>query len=186
MFGNQENSLWVESFRPNTLDGYVGNEHIIEKVKVYIENGDVPQLLFYGGAGTGKTTLAKIIANNVDADVMYINASDENNIENMISGFNTVFCISYQHQLPRYKNVIPIQDHNFINELQNIDIVFLNINYDNSIFQFIPQLTRKCAPVIFLNNSLVLSTEYIDLFRRIRYEQITILDDYQIWKIIRK
>jgi replication factor C small subunit len=38
-------------------------------------------LLFYGGAGTGKTTLAKIIANNVDADVMYINASDENNIE---------------------------------------------------------------------------------------------------------
>jgi len=81
MFGNQENSLWVESFRPSTLDGYVGNEHIIEKVKVYIENGDVPHLLFYGGAGTGKTTLAKIIANNVDADIMYINASDENNIE---------------------------------------------------------------------------------------------------------
>jgi replication-associated recombination protein RarA len=81
MFGNQENSLWVESFIPNTLDGYVGNEHIIEKVKVYIENGDVPHLLFYGQAGTGKTTLAKIIANNVDADVMYINASDENNIE---------------------------------------------------------------------------------------------------------
>jgi replication factor C small subunit len=38
-------------------------------------------LLFYGTAGTGKTTLAKIIAQNVDADVMYINASDENNIE---------------------------------------------------------------------------------------------------------
>ena len=48
MFGNQENSLWVESFRPDTLDGYVGNEHIVEKVKVYLENGDVPHLLFYG------------------------------------------------------------------------------------------------------------------------------------------
>jgi replication factor C small subunit len=81
MFGSQEHSLWVEAFRPSTLDGYVGNEHIIEKVKVYLENGDVPHLLFYGSAGTGKTTLAKIIANNVDADVMYINASDENNIE---------------------------------------------------------------------------------------------------------
>ena len=81
MFGNQENTLWVEKFRPGTLDGYVGNEHIIDKVKLYIESGDVPHLLFYGGAGTGKTTLAKIIANNVDADVMYINASDENNIE---------------------------------------------------------------------------------------------------------
>jgi DNA polymerase III delta prime subunit len=81
MFGNQENTLWVEKFRPGTLDGYVGNEHIIDKVKLYIESGDVPHLLFYGQAGTGKTTLAKIIANNVDADVMYINASDENNIE---------------------------------------------------------------------------------------------------------
>jgi len=81
MYGKQENSLWVEAFRPNTLDGYVGNEAIIDKVKVYIESGDVPHLLFYGQAGTGKTTLAKIIANNVDADVMYVNASDENNVE---------------------------------------------------------------------------------------------------------
>ena len=85
MFGNQENTLWVEKFRPGTLDGYVGNEHIIDKVKIYIKSGDVPHLLFYGQAGTGKTTLAKIIANNVDADVMYINASDENNIDFQIS-----------------------------------------------------------------------------------------------------
>ncbi len=119
-------------------------------------------------------------------DNVIVVGSDQTNIEHMINGFNTVFCISNQHQLPRYKNVISIQDHGFLNELQNIDIVFFNINYDNDIFQFIPQLTRKCAPVIFLHNSLVLSTEYIDFFRRIRYEQITILDDYQIWKIIRK
>ena len=81
MFGVTENTLWVEAFRPDTLDGYIGNEHIIDKVKIFIENGDVPHLLFYGGAGTGKTTLAKIIANNVDADLMYINASDENSVD---------------------------------------------------------------------------------------------------------
>lgn len=81
MFGNQENTLWVEAFRPDTLDGYVGNDHVVSKVKVYLESGDVPHLLFYGQAGTGKTTLAKIIAKGVDSDVMYINASDENNIE---------------------------------------------------------------------------------------------------------
>tara|TARA_A100000171_G_C2103984_1_gene131277 strand:- start:135 stop:1064 length:930 start_codon:yes stop_codon:yes gene_type:complete len=81
MFGNQENTLWVEAFRPDTLDGYVGNEHVVSKVKIYLESGDVPHLLFYGQAGTGKTTLAKIIAKGVDSDVMYINASDENNIE---------------------------------------------------------------------------------------------------------
>tara|TARA_Y100000114_G_scaffold148040_1_gene160556 strand:+ start:1537 stop:2463 length:927 start_codon:yes stop_codon:yes gene_type:complete len=81
MFGVTENTLWVEAFRPDTLDGYIGNEHIIDKVRIFIENGDVPHLLFYGGAGTGKTTLAKIIANNVDADLMYINASDENSVD---------------------------------------------------------------------------------------------------------
>ena len=81
MFKVTENTLWVEAFRPSTLDGYIGNEHIIDKVKIFIENGDVPHLLFYGGAGTGKTTLAKIIANNVEADLMYINASDENSVD---------------------------------------------------------------------------------------------------------
>ena len=81
MFNTQENTLWTEAFRPDTLDGYIGNEHIIEKVGIFINNGDVPHLLFYGTAGTGKTTLAKIIANSVDADVMYINASDENSVD---------------------------------------------------------------------------------------------------------
>jgi len=81
MIGQVENTLWTEAFRPNTLDGYIGNEHIIEKVRIFIENGDVPHLLFYGPAGTGKTTLAKIIANGVDADIMYINASDENSVD---------------------------------------------------------------------------------------------------------
>ena len=59
----------------------MGNESVIEKVRLYLASGDVPHLLFYGQAGTGKTTLAKIIANGVDADVMYINASDENNVD---------------------------------------------------------------------------------------------------------
>lgn len=75
------NSLWVEKYRPDTLEGYVGNEHILEKVRIYIENEDVPHLLLYGQAGTGKTTLAKIITNQIDCDVMYINASDENSVD---------------------------------------------------------------------------------------------------------
>ncbi len=78
---NKEHTLWVERYRPSTMDGYVGNETIIEKVNIYLKNGDVPHLLLYGTAGTGKTTLAKLIANNVDADVMYVNASDENNVD---------------------------------------------------------------------------------------------------------
>ena len=81
MFGNTEHTLWVERYRPEKLEDYVGNEAIKEKVSIYLESGDVPHLLFYGTAGTGKTTLAKLIAKNIDCDLMYINASDENNVD---------------------------------------------------------------------------------------------------------
>jgi hypothetical protein len=49
-------------------------------------------------------------------DTVIVVGSDQKNIENVIGGFNTVFCVGHQHQLPRYKNVIPIQDNNFLNE----------------------------------------------------------------------
>jgi DNA polymerase III delta prime subunit len=74
-------SLWVEKYRPNKLVDYVGNEHLKSKVETYLESGDVPHLLLYGRAGTGKTTLAKLIVKSLDCDYMIINASDENNVE---------------------------------------------------------------------------------------------------------
>ena len=76
-------SLWVEKYRPKDLSTYVGNEHLKEKVKVYLESEDVPHLLLYGKAGTGKTTLAKIITKNIDCDYLYINASDENKVDDV-------------------------------------------------------------------------------------------------------
>jgi len=78
-----EHSLWVEKYRPKDLSTYIGNEHLKDKVRVYLETGDVPHLLLYGQAGTGKTTLAKIVTKNIDCDYLYINASDENNVENV-------------------------------------------------------------------------------------------------------
>ena len=74
-------SLWVEKYRPNKLEDYVGNEHLKAKVEGYLESGDVPHLLLYGKAGTGKTTLAKLIVNSIECDYMVINASDENNVD---------------------------------------------------------------------------------------------------------
>ena len=76
-----KNSLWVEKYRPSNLDSYIGNEHLKSKVKVYLESGDLPHLLLYGRAGTGKTTLAKLLVNNIDCDYLYINASDENSVD---------------------------------------------------------------------------------------------------------
>jgi len=76
-----EHSLWVEKYRPTSLDTYIGNEHLKSKVSVYLESGDLPHLLLYGKAGTGKTTLAKLLVNNIECDYMYINASDENSVD---------------------------------------------------------------------------------------------------------
>ena len=76
-----ENTLWVEKYRPQTLKDYIGNDLLKEKVQSYLDNNDVPHLLLYGKAGTGKTTLAKIIAQTIECDMMVINASDENNVE---------------------------------------------------------------------------------------------------------
>ena len=76
-----EHTLWVEKYRPTTLDTYIGNEHLKNKVSIYLESGDLPHLLLYGRAGTGKTTLAKLLVKNIVCDHLYINASDENSVD---------------------------------------------------------------------------------------------------------
>ena len=73
--------LWVEKYRPQDLSTYVGNENLKTKVERFLDDGNVPHLLLYGRAGGGKTTLAKIIVNHVECDYLYINASDERNID---------------------------------------------------------------------------------------------------------
>ena len=75
------NYLWVEKYRPSNLDTYIGNEHLKSKVSIYLESGDLPHLLLYGKAGTGKTTLAKLLVKNIECDYLYINASDENSVD---------------------------------------------------------------------------------------------------------
>ena len=86
-------SLLVEKYRPNVLENYVGNENIKKSISKYLKQNDIQNLIFYGPAGTGKTTLAKLIVNNLDCDHIYINASDERGIETIrdkVSSFASV------------------------------------------------------------------------------------------------
>ena len=86
----KENSLFVEKYRSKVLDEYVGNEQLKQIVSQYIDKNDIQNLLLYGTPGTGKTTLAKLIVNNIDCDFLYINASDERGIDTIrdkVQGF---------------------------------------------------------------------------------------------------
>ena len=77
----RSHTIWAEKYRPTKLEDYVGNETLKAKVKQYIDTNDIPHLLLYGSAGTGKTTLAKLITSSIKCDMLYLNASDENGID---------------------------------------------------------------------------------------------------------
>jgi replication factor C small subunit len=79
--------LWTEKYRPDTLEGYVfRDDDQKHQVEGWITSGAIPHLLFSGAPGVGKTTLAKILINQLgvqDVDVLEINASRENSVDNV-------------------------------------------------------------------------------------------------------
>ena len=86
----KQHTLWVEKYRSSDLSSYVGNENIKKTIQQYLDQNDIQNFIFSGPAGTGKTTLAKLIVSNLDCDYLYINASDERGIDTIrdkVSGF---------------------------------------------------------------------------------------------------
>ena len=78
---NKKHTLFTEKYRPDTLEGYIGNDDFKSSLQQWIDANDIPHLVLTGGAGTGKTTAAKLIINNINCDSLYINCSDENGID---------------------------------------------------------------------------------------------------------
>jgi replication factor C small subunit len=86
----KQHTLWIEKYRSETLEQYIGNDAIKARIADCIAKNDIPHLIFAGSAGTGKTTLAKLIVKNIQCDYLYINASDENGIDTIrdkVKGF---------------------------------------------------------------------------------------------------
>jgi len=114
----KEHTLWVEKYRPQILTEYVGNEMIKETIQQYLDSNDIPHLLFYGKAGTGKTTLAKLIVNTIKCDYMIINASDENNVDTVrtkvknfassvgFAGFKVIILDEFDYMTPNAQAIL--------------------------------------------------------------------------------
>ncbi len=93
----KDHGLLNEKYRPNKLSEYVGNEELKKKLQIYLDQNDTQNFIFYGPAGTGKTTLAKLLVNNLDCSHLYINASDERGIETIrdkVSSFASTMSFS--------------------------------------------------------------------------------------------
>jgi DNA polymerase III delta prime subunit len=108
----------VEKYRPQTLAEYVGNETVKETIQQYLDSNDIPHLLLHGKAGTGKTTLAKLIVNTIKCDSMIINASDENNVDTVrtkvknfassmgFAGFKVIILDEFDYMTPNAQAIL--------------------------------------------------------------------------------
>ena len=146
--------LWVEKYRPNTLDGYVfADDHQKSQIENWIKEGSIPHLLFSGNAGVGKTTLAKILINKLgveDHDVLFANGSKEARkvewVDKLIGFCQTMPFGDFKIVLideADFMNVNSVQPalRNLMEDYSNSVRFILTCNYPNKI---LPALHSRC------------------------------------------
>ena len=146
--------LWTEKFRPNTIDGYVFVDNAQrEQVEQWIRDGSIPHLMLSGSAGTGKTTLAKLLINELgvdEYDVMYANGSKEARkvewVDRLISFCQTMPFGQFKIVLideADYMNPNSVQPalRNLMEDYSQTVRFILTCNYPNKI---IPPIHSRC------------------------------------------
>ena len=140
---NHYNKLWCEKYRPKTLDDILLDSDLKDHFKTIKE--DIPNILFYGSPGTGKSTLAKIIINDIlKCQYLYINASDENGIDTIR---NKVISFAQTRSLDSKKKVVILEEadgltgeslrilRNVMEEYIDTTRFILTANYINKIIE---------------------------------------------------
>lgn len=114
MISKVENQfLWVESYRPQNIDDCVLPERLKNTFKEYIDQGELPSFLFSGTAGVGKTTVAKALCNEIGAEFIMINGSDEGRSIDVLR--NTVKGFASTVSLTDAKKVVIIDEADYMN-----------------------------------------------------------------------
>ena len=182
--------LWVEKYRPKSLDGYVlKDEHLKEKIEDWIAEGTIPHLLFSGNAGVGKTTLAKILLNSIgvqDCDIMYVNGSKEGRkiewIDKLIMFCSTMAMGDFKVVLideADYMGLHTVQPalRPLMEEFSSSVRFILTCNYPNRI---IPALHSRCQSIHIEKTDVVEFTARVAtiLFEENVEFELEVLDQY--------
>jgi len=151
--------LWVEKYRPKTIEDCILSKDIKETFKSFLSQKEIPNLLLSGTAGTGKTTVARALCEELGADYIIINGSDEgrqiDTLRNKIKNFASTVSLTEEsnHKVviideADYMNADSVQPalRNFIETFYNNCRFIFTCNYKNKI---IPALHSRCTVVDF-------------------------------------
>ena len=137
--------LWVEKYRPKTIDDTILPKKLKETFQKIIEGGELPNMLFTGTAGLGKTTVAKALCNSLNCDYILINGSEEGNIDTLrtkIKQFASSVSLSGDYKVvildeADYLNPQSTQPalRGFIEEFSNNCRFILTCNFKNRIIE---------------------------------------------------
>jgi DNA polymerase III delta prime subunit len=153
----EDQFLWVEKYRPQKIDDCVLPDALKKTFKEYIAQGELPNFLFTGTAGVGKTTVAKALCNEIGAEYIMINGSDEGRsidvLRTTIKGFASTVSLSDSRKVvivdeADYMNAQSVQPalRSFIEEFSaNCRFIF-TCNFKNRIIE---PLHSRCAVIEF-------------------------------------
>jgi DNA polymerase III delta prime subunit len=153
----EEQFLWVEKYRPQTIDECVLPDALKKTFKEYIAQGELPTFLFSGTAGVGKTTVAKALCNEIGAEYIMVNGSEEGRsidvLRTTIKGFATTVSLTDAKKIiiideADYMNAQSVQPalRSFIEEYSNNCRFIFTCNYKNKIIE---PLHSRCAVIDF-------------------------------------